>query len=135
MPLLTWEQKHSVGVKELDDQHKKLFEIINRLFDAMQASKDITELNAVLADMDDYAHYHFATEEKYFDQFDFEDKEAHIAQHRAFDEKAENFIKKNALGDSTLSFDVLDFLEDWWLGHINNVDKQYTKCFNEHGLK
>lgn len=135
MPLLTWEQKHSVGVKELDDQHKKLFEIINRLFDAMQASKDITELNAILADMDDYAHYHFATEEKYFDQFNFEDKEAHTAQHRAFDEKAENFIKKNALGDSTLSFDVLDFLEDWWLGHINNVDKQYTKCFNEHGLK
>ena len=135
MPLLTWEQKHSVGVKELDDQHKKLFAIVTKLFDAMSASRDLEELNAILKEMDNYAHYHFATEEKYFDQFDFADKIPHIAQHRAFDKKAEDFIKMNELGNPTLSFAVLDFLEDWWLGHINNVDKQYTKCFNDHGLK
>jgi hemerythrin len=135
MSLLTWEQKHSVGVQELDDQHKQLFAIVNNLYDAMHASKDLATLNAILKDMDDYAHYHFATEEKYFDIFNFAEKESHIAQHRAFDKKTEDFIKMNKLGNLTLSFEVLDFLEDWWLGHINNVDKKYTKCFNEHGLK
>ncbi|MBI5045517.1 MAG: hemerythrin family protein [Candidatus Niyogibacteria bacterium] len=134
MPLLTWEQKNSVGVRELDDQHKKLFSIINRLYDSMHTGKDIVELNSVLKEMIDYADYHFSMEEKYFDLFNFEEKVTHIAKHRAFDKKAAEFMGRNMLGDPTLSFFVLDFLEDWWLGHINNTDKRYTKCFNDHGL-
>jgi|SRR3972149_3015340 len=135
MQLLTWEPQHSVGVQELDEQHKKIFAIINRLYDVMQTTDEKKNLGEILEEMRDYCDQHFSLEEKYFDLFHYEDRESHEAQHRFFREKSREFIQTYAVDGVTLSFDVLDFLEDWWFKHINNVDKKYTKCFQEHGLQ
>jgi len=56
MALITWNAALSVGVKEIDDQHKKLIDLVNQLNDAMHAGKGRDVLGAVLAELVKYTH-------------------------------------------------------------------------------
>ncbi len=134
MSLLEWKKENSVGVKEFDKQHQKMFTLINNLYNAMQEGEGIDFVKKALQDMQEYAQYHFSTEETYFKKFDYPESKEHINQHQSYIEH----IQKSYDGlevDSTTPFKILDFLEDWWLNHINGSDKKYTEFFNEHGLK
>lgn len=136
MAILTWTLENSVGVKELDTQHQKIFSLINRLHGAMKQNRAHTEIKTILQELVDYANYHFSTEEKYFDQFNFEFKQAHTDNHHYYTQKINEFVEKsNQQTGLILSYELIDFLEDWWLHHINIEDKKYTKCFNDNGLK
>jgi hemerythrin len=33
------------------------------------------------------------------------------------------------------AFDLIDFLEDWLINHLLDMDQKYKKCFHDHGLK
>ncbi|MBI5306626.1 hemerythrin family protein [Candidatus Wolfebacteria bacterium] len=134
MSLINWENSYSVGVNEIDVQHKNLFNLINSLYDAMNQSKETNILNSVMKNLIDYADYHFKTEEKYFDQFNYEKKEIHKEQHKVYQEKISQFVKKMENEKNIIAFDILDFLEDWWLQHINKSDKEYAECFHKHRL-
>lgn len=134
MALLTWEDSYSVGVKEIDGQHQKMFGIINRLYDSMNAAKDTENLPQILKELVDYATFHFSTEEKYFVKFNYEDSAEHINFHHMYSGRVDHFIKDYEVQNSLLSFEILDFLKDWWINHINGEDKKYTECFHQHGL-
>lgn len=136
MPLFNWTEENSVGVEEIDNQHKKIFSIINNFYDLMSQSKAQEEINNILNQLNEYAKFHFETEEKYFEQFNYENKEEHTKLHQRYNEKINKFVESaNNDGATIASFGILDFLEDWWLNHINIEDKGYTECFNSHGLK
>ncbi|MEK7549229.1 MAG: bacteriohemerythrin [Patescibacteria group bacterium] len=115
---------------------RKFLNSSNRLYDAMKLLKDVIEIEPILEEMTKYADYHFETEEKYFDLFNYEEKEIHKNQHNEYRRKTSEFYEKYKSDEKfLLSFDILDFLENWWLGHINNSDKKYIKCFNDHNLR
>ena len=69
-PKLEWEEKYSVGVLEIDTQHKKLFATINELIDIIGGHFEQLAINKVVSELLDYKKFHFATEEKYFKEFD-----------------------------------------------------------------
>lgn len=138
MPFLKWENSYSVGVSKIDEQHKKIFELINKLYkiENMKPPKDIGNIRLILEEMAQYANYHFETEEKYFDLYDYEGKEIHKNQHNEYRKKTEEFYEKYKIDEKFLIFsDVLNFLKDWRSNHINGFDKKYVKCFNDNGLK
>ena len=82
MPVL-WDEKYSVKVRELDNQHKKLFDIINKLDSHMRQGKGKEILGSVLKDMVDYTKVHFAAEERILRDSGYPD----YAQHKAIHEK------------------------------------------------
>lgn len=131
---LEWEEKYSVGVKLIDDQHKTMFETINRLIDVLQApTKEL--LDDIIKSLVDYKRFHFATEEQYFDQFDYERKEEHKAKHLEFNETL-NKIEEESNHDSiVLAYKLVDFLEDWLINHLMIEDQKYVDCFRKNGLK
>lgn len=135
--LITWNEAYSLGVVEIDVQHKKMFSIINRLYSAMQAATEKTELAIILGELAAYADYHFSTEEKYFEEFDYDEKEAHIKAHNVYIDKVTEFLREYNSKENTavLSVKILDFLKEWWTGHILGEDRGYVDCFHEHGLK
>jgi hypothetical protein len=49
MALYDWNESYSVGVKTMDDQHKKLIGMINQLHDAMKEGKGSSEIGSVLS--------------------------------------------------------------------------------------
>mgnify|MGYP000867218199 FL=1 len=68
MPLVEWKSEFSLGISEIDEQHKKILAIINKLYDLFsnKEHQDIAEIERIIKELADYAVYHFQTEEKYF---------------------------------------------------------------------
>ncbi len=136
MPEIKWEDKFSVGVKELDEQHQKIIEIINRISRLISAGdySDL-ELLSILQELTDYAHYHFTNEEIYFREFDYDQTEPHIKEHDDYRRKIEE-LRDNYYGEQkaqTIS-ELSDFINFWWIHHINHSDQEYIECFHQHGL-
>jgi len=133
--LINWAPSMSVSVDLIDEQHKKLVGMINDLYESMKIGEGKTKSGAILDEMSKYAKLHFATEEKYFRLYNYDETESHIAAHKAFIQKTKDFQEKYKKGEVGLSIELMNFLKDWLLGHIQKVDKRYSECFNEHGLK
>ena len=133
---LEWEEKYSVGVKELDDQHKQLFAVINELLDAIDSNKTKERIDIIINGLVEYKTFHFDTEEKYFKKFNYKEAEDHIAKHKEFNAKFEALRKKYPNGYTVeFSFELADFLEDWLINHLMTLDQEYKECFASHGLK
>ena len=131
---LVWKDKYSVKVKEIDDQHKQLFEIINSLIQVITHTPNEGEVKTIIEKIIAYKAIHFATEEKYFHQFNFSGAQEHEARHKEFNQKVEE-IQKQYEGDTVgFAFALVDFLEDWLINHLMFTDQQYVTCFTEHGL-
>jgi len=134
MALMEWNSGYSVGVAEIDGQHKRLIEIVNNLYDAMLAGNWKGALAKILDELIGYTQVHFATEEKYFDMFGYSGAAVHKQEHAAFVEKVAEFRSAFANGRAALSIQVMQFLSDWLREHIQGSDHKYGHFLNEHGV-
>ncbi|MCP4266458.1 MAG: hemerythrin family protein [Candidatus Brocadiaceae bacterium] len=142
MPLINWNESMSVNIEGIDSQHKDLVGIINTLFDAMKAAKGYDALEEVLNKLIDYVHYHFETEEAYFDRFEYPESQIHKDEHKYFTEQVNEFKKALAEGeltrnesDAPLVVGLWRLLKDWFVNHVLIFDKKYAPLFRESGLK
>jgi hemerythrin len=134
MSPIAWEQGLSVGVRELDQQHQKLIEMLNELESAMRAGKGKESMVGTLTTLAGYTKTHFALEEKYFAQYDYPDVGKHISEHQAFIRKVKDFIDNYNADKVGLTMDIHSFLRNWVANHIMQEDKKYGAHFNKHGL-
>ncbi|MEI8393548.1 MAG: bacteriohemerythrin [Rhodospirillaceae bacterium] len=136
MSLMSWNEKMSVGVVAFDTEHKKLVEMLNQLFDAVQAGKGRDVLGEILDKLIEYTKSHFAYEERIMGQNAYPDLEAHKKEHEELTRKVIDIQKKYHSGATvTLSMEVLTFLKDWLLKHIQGTDKKYTPYLNAKGIR
>jgi len=133
--LIEWSNKLSVNVAEIDEQHQMLVAMTNELNDAMCGRNSHNEALMIIVKMTDYAKVHFRTEEKYFDQFDYPESASHKKEHNDFKKKVKQLENDFVDGSLSLPTDVLNFLKEWLVKHIQGSDKRYSTCFNENGLK
>jgi hemerythrin len=124
MPL-QWTEDLSVGIEEIDAQHKELFRRINTLFDAMKQGKGRDEIDALILFLDDYVVMHFAVEERHMIEHSYPDYSFHKTRHSRFAEEYSGIKRRFMSGGPTadLVTHVNHVLTDWWLDHIRTVDK------------
>jgi len=131
MVFMEWDESLSVQVKEIDGQHKKLIGVINK---AHEIAGKREEFGEIFTELIEYVRIHFSTEEKYFEEFDYADKEEHVKEHLKLTEQVLDFKNKYDSGDCDCE-GFLDFLKEWVGEHLKVTDQKYVKCFKEHGLK
>jgi hemerythrin-like metal-binding protein len=134
MALLTWNQKYSVGVKALDGQHIKLFEILNNLHAAMMKGQGRSITGPLLHELIGYAHSHFSEEEKIMAAAKYPALTDHKALHAGLVKQVQGFAVRYDLGEIALSHDLFIFLRDWLVTHIQKEDRQYGPWLNQHGV-
>jgi len=124
-----WTEELSVGVDEIDDQHKEMFHTLSSLFAAMAAGRAAMEAGKVIDFLGWYAVNHFQTEEKYMDEYRYPDVEAHKKEHEEF--RARFSVYKNELDErgisSTLVMHLLKEISDWLADHIGVTDIKLGK--------
>lgn len=128
-----WKPGYSVNVKILDEQHKKLFETVDNLYQSILGGKGKQNLPEIFKQLNEYVNIHFVTEEKYFKQFGYEESDEHMAIHEKF-RKDLSAMEAHADDEDFNAVKLLNFLENWWIDHVLDVDKRYSKNFNDHGL-
>jgi len=135
MPLMTWNEKLSVKVASLDDDHKKLVAMLNQLFDAINSGHGKESLGKTLDDLIAYAKMHFEHEEKFFSQTNYPDFAAHKLEHEKFTQQVLEVQKKCKNGASgTLSLELMNFLKNWLVEHIQGKDQAYGPYLNSKGI-
>jgi len=122
--MIQWNESLSVGVKEIDEQHQSLVEMINSLYEAMKGKEDKDFIKSLVTKLKNYAIYHFDTEENYMQKHQYIAFADHKAKHKDFCIKVfeiENSIKSS---QNSVSMEILNFLTDWLINHINSTDKK-----------
>jgi hemerythrin-like metal-binding protein len=114
------------GIKLIDDQHLALLDLI-RDFDAAinehGAKKDLEENFEKLID---YICYHFKEEEGLLIQHDYPDFKAHKKKHDKLIRQALSFQEKYKKGIPNLEVEIMFFLSEWIVSHINKTDMAYV---------
>ncbi len=135
MALITWNDKLSVNIEEIDAQHKKLVKLINDLSDAMKIGKGKDIICNIINDLEKYTVVHFSKEEKYFDKFGFKETVTHKLEHKKFVNEVKKFKQQFNDGSIGISVSVMAFISDWLKNHIMVSDKNYVTLFQQNGLK
>ncbi len=125
---VVWKDEYSVKVKRLDAQHKRILEAINELYASLQQGGDPAALNRILADLVDYTHTHLAYEEQLLELCGYAEFDRHKALHDAMAKRTLAIQKQHHDWPGDLSREVLGFLKDWWVNHIQAVDRNYVSC-------
>jgi hemerythrin len=134
MALFNWSDKYSVQVKSVDDQHRHLIGILNRLHDAMTKGKGASVTGPLLHELVEYTQTHFATEERIMEGTRYPGLAAHRTRHRELTTQVEDFVARSRRGEVALNISLLNFLRDWLNNHIMKEDKGYSPWLNEHGV-
>lgn len=131
-----WTDDLSVGIQEIDNQHKILIDLINRLFDETvlhQAGSDTTVIDEVLYKLVEYTVIHFTVEESLFRIFSYPDTDTHIGHHNELKAQVIDLQQKVKRGEAQVNTELLLFLKNWLTNHINYEDKLYAPFFLKQG--
>jgi len=120
-----WKDSFSVGIKEMDDQHKDFFDILNRLGEAAGGNKGMEVVGPVLRQLLEYSRHHFAEEETWLKVIGYPGLQDQKKQHEFFISQVTELQDRYSKGEASIPISTLEFLREWLLSHILENDKKY----------
>ncbi len=132
---MTWDQNFETGIASIDGQHRKLFDMINDLHDAMQQKRSKEAIGQILGRLIDYTGSHFGHEEQAFRSTGYPEEGNHKQEHARLVEQVLALQAKFNSGEAVLTQSVIDFLQDWLIKHIKGTDMRYAPHLKKHGIK
>ena len=124
MSVCVWDPKFSVGIENIDNQHKRLIEYVNELDEASR-THDLQDIYHVLVHLRDYTVYHFAFEEKLMKEAHYPMLEEHRRIHQAFVGRVRYFKEHYERGED-ITDQLMIELRAWLINHIQNTDSGYA---------
>ena len=135
MSLFTWNSMYATGIPTIDNQHKKLVELLNALFDGMKSGQGDQAAGKTLDELIKYTITHFSTEEQLFKKYGYPETEAHKKEHENLKTQALKLQSDYRSGKAQITMDVANFLRDWLKNHILQTDKKYAPFLIAKGAK
>lgn len=126
-----WSDALALGIPEMDSQHRRLVDLTNHLHEAMLQRKSHEVLGDIIFRLIDYTKFHFRDEETCMIQSGFPQTMSHRAEHQEFVSEVERFKADFEAGKLMLSMEMMDFLKNWMVDHIQGSDREYVSYFNE----
>jgi len=130
---ISWNPIYSVHVEVLDAQHRKLFEIVNRLINVFESRSG--DLLPAIKELIDYLSVHFREEHTVMMNANYPNLLSHRKEHLKFTEKIEEFLKGYKEGDKELGLNMVVFLKDWVRDHTTQLDVQYGEYLLKYATK
>jgi hemerythrin len=131
---MTWNPSLSIKVEALDEQHKTLVNMVNELHDAMKEGKGSQTLGDVLNSLVSYTDSHFADEVRLMEIHAYPDMAEHKEIHESLLKQVLELLKRFKSGRAILTLDVMMFLKDWLVTHIQGDDKKFGVFLNSKGV-
>jgi hemerythrin len=126
MGLIQWNKEYSVGITKLDNQHKKIIKILNRLIGQQFQTKDEKAIEEILDDLQDYMKEHFRTEEEYMLKHSYSGYAEQRREHNQFIDRLFEAQKEYTKDGHLTSLNLFNFVWDWFSHHVLKVDKKLS---------
>ena len=130
---IEWKDELSVGVAEIDDDHKKLISIVNKFHDAYVSGTARSTIIETLSEIAEYTTWHFDHEENIMRRLDFPELKTHAAQHTELLNQMGQILADYEVGKTELSDDILNFLRDWIVIHLQTQDRELGLWIQSNG--
>lgn len=130
-----WKDEYSVGIDSIDQQHKKLLNLINQLQTAVDYSTGEEFEREALDELVEYTKTHFSYEEGLMKDNDYPDFEPHKAQHDKMFVKVGEVLAEYEKDQDSAMANAVEYLRDWLINHINGTDKEYSRYLIDKGVK
>jgi len=132
---IEWQDSYSVGINSIDQQHKKLVNLINQLQTAVDYSTGEEFEREALDALVDYTKTHFGHEESLMQQYGYPGYEPHTGEHKKMIREVEALLAEYDKDPEQAIQRALNFLKEWLIDHINGTDKQYSSFLRDKGAQ
>lgn len=138
--MFLWKKEFELGIGSIDDQHKMLLEIGNRINDLLinheEDDDNYDEIFTVIEELKDYTVYHFSTEEELFIKYKYPEYDEHKKEHDDFIAYIESVNLEN-IDDNQKMFlkELLGKIVQWVFKHIITTDFMYKDYLLKLGMK
>ena len=119
---LVWDDILSVGIDEIDEDHRRLVDLFNILKHSVMEEDAPDYLQAVLAELINCTVWHFSHEERLMLKYDYEGFAEHKEEHRELIKSARELQQKILQAEKLVVNEDLEFLEHWLTEHILSTD-------------
>ena len=128
--MIEWSDKFKTGIEIIDEQHKELFRLFNRVYDLYNNEFIIDKYDQIIAAVEalkEYTKYHFKAEEDYMLSIRYKKFFEHKLKHEDFIRKIDS-IDYNIIDYNQQNhlLELLKFITDWIVEHVVTVDKQIS---------
>lgn len=131
---IEWRQSLSTGIEEIDNQHKELFDRVNKLFDSCNQHKGKEEVGEIVKFLEDYVVTHFRDEEKIMEKYSYPEIKPHKELHQQFIKDfltlKDCFQKEGPTTHFVITMNRT--VVDWLIKHVGNIDKSLGKYILEN---
>ncbi|WP_260291278.1 bacteriohemerythrin [Sedimenticola hydrogenitrophicus] len=131
---MVWKEAYSVGVAALDEDHKKLIDLLNQFQTAYEYHTSDAFERRALNELIDYTKYHFQREEQLMEEHGYPDLERHKEKHQEMIAEVDRFVADYEIRGHAALADVAHYLMGWLITHINGTDKHYGPFLNRQGV-
>lgn len=120
--IIDWGEELQINIPEVDRDHQHLVNLINELAQALARGEGKQVIGDILGEMADYVANHFYREERLMERTRFPELVEHIVDHWRFTQRLTALVHAFETGQEGVAAETLDFLADWFLGHIMDKD-------------
>ncbi len=132
---VVWQEGYSVGIRALDDDHKRLLYLINNLCTAAHYRTDMAFERQALNEVIDYTKTHFAREENLLQSHQYPDFAAHKQQHEVMIAKVNELAQRYERDRDGTIDELLKYLREWLVQHILGTDHKYRAHLTARGVQ
>lgn len=129
-----WSDQFSVGVAEIDRQHRALMDMANELKYELDGKRSAKTARRILKGLIDYTATHFSYEEQLMAQTDYAEEEQHKALHKQLVTDVLKYNERVEKGDEQVLGELMGFIKLWLIEHIQKTDKKLGAHLQEVGI-
>ncbi len=134
-PFFVWsDAEHSVGISRFDEEHKRLASMLNHVHAVLVKQRDRTQAIQLMERLIQETRDHFMSEERALQESGFGELEAHLKEHSALLQEAEDLVKRFK-GGGVSALALPTFLKSWLISHIKGSDRKYAACLRRGGIR
>ncbi len=119
---LVWDYILSVGIDEIDDDHRRLVDLFNILNHSVTEGDAPDYLEAVLEELISCTVWHFSHEERLMLKYGYQGIAEHKMEHQELIKSAKELQQKVLQADNLVADEDIEFLEHWLTEHILTAD-------------
>ncbi len=132
MSKLEWNDILNLGVKQIDDQHRRLLQLANNLIAAVQRGEEQDIMDIFFKELREDTVFHFREKELYMDEIEYPERGKHAALHQALKGQVKQYQRDMHENKEISADEVLNFMRGWLVDHILYQDMKIAKYLEEN---
>ena len=127
MTLLEWRDEYSTGISGVDYEHQELIALINSIYEMLDNSSDKTSIINCLGDIYGQVSSHFALEERWMEQHNYDDYKSHREDHERLLDDIGDITDDVETSNKLNTEQLREKLDNWFLIHFKTHDARLHK--------